>query len=123
MATKDKIFPSDTYPIKLECRQPDPLNPDDSLGLPITPLSAKATLMDSATGAFLPIGGTGVFQQNASITAATGSTRDHTGGIISYTVAATWTAEPKDLVLFIQATFAGGYVLTENRNIKILEFR
>jgi hypothetical protein len=72
--------------------------------------------MDAATGNFVPLSGASTVV-NATITPQTGPDRQDTGGIVSYTLPATITAQPGDFVLFVQVTFPNNYVLTEDRRV------
>jgi hypothetical protein len=78
--------------------------------------------MDAATGNFVPLSGASTVV-NATITPQTGPDRQDTGGIVSYTLPATITAQPGDFVLFVQVTFPNNYVLTEDRRVSVLEYR
>lgn len=123
MATKDRIYSGDTLPVAYECRKPNEDDPNDSRGLPVTPISAIARVFNSTLGLFLEIGGVGVDFEPCTIEVQEGLTASDRGGVVRYTVEAVNTMEPGDYTLFITSTFGDGNVLTENRRYKIEEYR
>ena len=120
---KEKIFQGDTLPVALECRKPNPDDPNDSRGLPATPTSATARVYDSLNEVFLFIGGGTDDTADCTIVAQTGIDPDDKGAIVSYTVPSAFTAEAGDYKLFITAVFPDGAILTEDKAFKVLELR
>lgn len=123
MSERERIFQGDTLPIVYETRKPNPDDPRDSRGLPVTPSSAVARLFDRQGQTFLPVGGGTVITAACTIEPQTGPEEQDRGALVSYTVPAQFTAVPGDYSLYITATFPDGAVLTEDRQFKILEFR
>ena len=126
MATKDRIYQGDTFPVKYECRKPNLEDTRDSRGLPATPISASIRVYDSINSAFLELGGPGVYDVDAEITAATGTDAGDLGAMVTYTLPATFTQVSGDYTLFLTAEFADSptnVILTENRRYKVEEYR
>jgi len=123
MATKDRIYSGDTLPVAYETRKPNEDDPNDSRGLPVTPIAAIATVYNSTVGEFLEIGGVGILFDTCTIEPQEGIAPSDKGGVIRYVVKADVTSEPGDYTLFIKAEFTGDIILTENRRFKVEEYR
>ena len=121
--TKDRIYPEDNLVIQYEVRKPDPENPNDAHGLPASVSSAFARILDGLTGIFLDLNGVGVTTDSVTITAASGTTRDDTGAILTYKMRSTITSVPGDYTVLITAIFQDGTRMTESRRVKVLEWR
>jgi hypothetical protein len=109
--------------VSFEARKTDPDNQDLSYGLPASVVSATAKMLDSTLGTFIDLGGLGVKEVPCSIVPPTGETVSDTGAIISFLLSPPFTATPGDYVLFIRCIFDNGVILTEDRKVKVNEFR
>ena len=114
--SKEKIFIGDTLTKSFEHRIADLTNLSNTRGLSGVVSSAVARIYDVATGAYLPIGGAGVFEQACSITPRTGTTAADIGAIVTYTVSSVWTAVAGDYSLLITYTF-------ENSRVNTMKYR
>lgn len=123
MAEREKIHPGDTLPVTFEMRRRDPTNRNNSEGVPATPVSAYARLLDKGVGTFIEIGGPGELTAPCTIEAQTGATSRDRGGLVSYTLTSEFTTIPGNYTIYITATFADGVILTEDKVFQILEFR
>lgn len=122
-AKREQIFPGDTLPVAYECRKPDTDDPiHQSRGLPVTPDSAYVRMKDQ-DDAWIEIGGPGSTTAPATVIPATGATYADTGGIVKYTLPSTFTQIPGNYTLFITAIFDGDFILTEDKKLRVLEFR
>jgi hypothetical protein len=113
MADKIEVWQGDTVPVAYECREPDPDDPHNTEGILVEPASATARLYDRSEGEFMDLGGVGDITADATVD----------GAVIRYTVPSAFTQTPGDYVLYITAQFSDGNTLTEERRIKVLEYR
>lgn len=123
MATKENIFPNDTFTVMFEGRKPDLTTLSDSYGLPATIVSGTARLYDSLAGLFVEIGGTGITTLPVTVAAPSGTLRSDRGSIVTFTLPQAFTALPNTYTLYITMIFDDGNVRTEDIKLKVNEFK
>lgn len=115
---KDRIYPGDSLPLVYECQLATP----DGYQVPATPLSAFARILNKNTGDFLIIGPVGVSGNPEAAVTITPETAGR-GAILTYIVSDEVTNVAGNYKVFITAVFADGTVLTEDRDIRVMDFR
>ena len=115
---KDRIFPGDSLVLTYECQ----LATVDGYQTPATPIDAYARVMSKGTGLFLLIGsvGTSGFPQVPVTITPAASGR---GAILTYIISDDITDTAGNYKVFITAVFPDGTILTEDRDIRVMEFR
>lgn len=116
---KDRIFVGDALAIVYETRFSGE-DESDYNSTPATPLTAFARVWSQQLGDFVDIGTAPNLKiGEVDITPAT----TLTGAILKYVVDETVTSQEGNYTVYITAEFSDGSILTENKSIRVLEFR
>lgn len=114
---KAKIYVGDTFPIRIEHRVAssvsNPLYDNRGEGQAVD--SASIMLWSVSQGEYVELGGVGIVEVPCIITAPSGDT----GGVITYTIAGTFTQTAGEFAAYISYTYDGGQRTTVRTRFKV----